>query len=247
MSTHLVPAFPDLSGARAQLAALEAQLAGRERELRDLQHELQALQARYFETLGALYAELTELNVAIVDAETRLGLRQPGAAHDSGDDDDDAGRPQDAVVSCSNRPVPSDDLKKMFRDLAKAIHPDLAVDEPARYRRHSLMAEANRAYAERDEDRLRLIMRAWERAPESVSGEDAEAEHIRLARRMAGVEMRLAAMDAHHDDLRRAAIYRLKDKIDAARRQGWDLFAEMVLQMRREISTARARLASLSR
>jgi hypothetical protein len=32
----------------------------------------------------------------------------------------------------------------MFRDIAKAIHPDRAHNSAARDRRHSLMAEANR-------------------------------------------------------------------------------------------------------
>jgi hypothetical protein len=44
----------------------------------------------------------------------------------------------------------------MFQDVARAVHPDALPDaqhdERTRYRRHSLMAEANRAYAERDED-----------------------------------------------------------------------------------------------
>ena len=82
----------------------------------------------------------------------------------------------------------------MFRDLAKAVHPDRAPDDRARYRRHSLMAEANRAYAERDEDRLRLILHAWERSPESVLGDDEEGESLRVRRRIAELDERLVAI-----------------------------------------------------
>jgi hypothetical protein len=47
--------------------------------------------------------------------------------------------------------------------------------------------------------------------------------------------------------LRTSAIWRLKGKIDAAKTQGWDLFGEMILQVKREIARANARLASLAR
>jgi hypothetical protein len=133
----------------------------------------------------------------------------------------------------------------VFRDLAKAVHPDLATDDRARYRRHSLMAEANRAYAERDEDRLRLILRTWERRPEAVSGDDSEADGRRVQRRTAEINERLLAIDAELVDLQSSAIARLKIKIDEARARNWDLLAEMALQVRREIGRASARLVSL--
>jgi len=50
--------------------------------------------------------------------------------------------------------TPSENLKKLYREVAKRVHPDLATEESERQRRHELMAEANRAYAEGDEARL---------------------------------------------------------------------------------------------
>ena len=56
----------------------------------------------------------------------------------------------------------TDAVRRLFRDVAKVIHPDLAHDPEARDRRHALMIEANRAYALGDEERLRWILQAWE-------------------------------------------------------------------------------------
>jgi hypothetical protein len=236
----------DLEPSRARLADLEVQLASRERDLAAFKSELQQLQARYLRDVGSLYARLTEIEAAVSEAEIRAGLRPPPGPDDlvddgsSSDSDDDV-----AGAGCSNRSAPSDDLKRVFRDLAKAIHPDLALDEPARCRRHSLMAEANRAYAERDADRLLLILRAWERSPESVPDDDPDADRLRVQRRMNQIDERLAAIEREFGDLRASAIGRLQHKIADAKRQGWDLFAEMVLQVKREVTRATAQLARL--
>lgn len=229
---------------RARLQALELELQTRESDLAALKDELHQLQSRYLRDIGGYYAQLSALEAAVVEAEVRAGLRPPFEVDDDAEDEPaerDAG-----AHGCSNRGAPSDDLKRVFRDLAKAIHPDLAEDEPARGRRHSLMAEANRAYAERDEDRLRLIMRAWERSPESaVVDDDPEAERTRVQRRVSDIDARLVMIQAELADLRSSAIWRLKGRIDDARQQGWDLFAEMVLQMKREIARANTRLHKL--
>jgi hypothetical protein len=228
---------------RARLETLTAEVAARGAALAGYARDLAALQARYLDEIGVLYAELAPLDQALADVEIRLGLRPPHEAADEADPDRTA--PVDATQLF--RGEPSADLKRAFRDVARAIHPDLAFDEAARYRRHSLMAEANRAYAERDEDRLRLILRAWERSPEAVIGDDADAEQARVERRIAELNERLIAIASELADLRASAIARLKLKIDEARERGWDLFAEMRLQVTGEIRRVRTRLAKLER
>ena len=174
------------SPSRARVVALEQQLALRDRELTVLKTELLALQDRYLTEIGPLYAELAELDAEVAEVEIRLGLR-PAESQELIDAEDDT----EPTAGCSNLSVPSADLKRIFRDVAKAVHPDRATDDAARFRRHSLMAEANRAYAEQDEDRLRLILRAWEQSPEAIVGETAEALEARLAGRALLLEVDL--------------------------------------------------------
>jgi len=240
----LQPAAPGSS--RERLAALEQQLTERERQLTTRSIELQDLQTRYLDSVGGLYRQVIDLEAAIVDAEIRAGLRspellEPADASDAGDDEVATA----AVDACASPSAPSSDLKRIFRNLAKTIHPDLALDDPARWRRHSLMAEANRAYAEQDEDRLRLILHAWERSPDAVWSDDPDSDDERLRRRIAQLEDRLLAIDRELAELERSAIAQLERKIGDAKRQGWDLVAEMVQEMKRDIRKATARLASL--
>jgi hypothetical protein len=240
MTTPSLHPVPFEAPGDARLAALEADVSRREAELMALKLELQDVQRHYLSQIGALYAELSELEAAVAEAEVRAGLRPPPVDDDA---DDPPGADRATTGSWTNRAQPSDELKKVFRDVAKSLHPDLALDEPARCRRHSLMAEANRAYAERDADRLRLILRAWERSPEAVADGEPDAPRRRAARRIAELDERLAAIDAEWADLRRSAIYQLRTKIERTRAEGWDLFAEMVVQVKSDIARARARLA----
>jgi len=238
------PAEPDPTAAR--LTDLELQVAARERELAALKIELQALQSRYLSEFGGLYAELNTLEAAIAEQEIRAGLRPP-PGDEADDDGETAGDTPDAGPGCSNRAVPSGTLKKIFRDVARAVHPDRAIDERTRYRRHSLMAEANRAYAEQDEDRLRLIMRAWEDSADSAIGGLSEPDKVRARRRLARLTDRLVEIDAELTDLRASAIARLQRRLEDTAAQGWDLFAEMLREVRREVARATARLAKLRR
>ena len=232
---------------RDEVAALERRVGHREQELLLLKTQLQQLQVRYLSELGSLYAELNGLDEELAQAEIKAGLRVPDEPEPDGSEEPaGAGSP-----GCSRTSAPSSALKAMFRDIARAVHPDAApaahADERTRYRRHSLMAEANRAYAERDEDRLRLILRAWKLDEDAEACADPDAERARLHRRAAALTQQLATLDAELDDMRSSAIAKLERRIGEARSQGWDLFAEMVRQIKREIAAAQIKLVRLRR
>jgi hypothetical protein len=242
--TSLAP-LPDAT--REHVAALELEVSAREAELAALKTGLRELHSRYLEDIGPLYAKLVPLDAAVAEAEIAAGLRSP-APDEAPGDDEASGDP--VLAGCGSASAPSGDLKRMFRDIARAVHPDTGhpdIDERTRYRRHSLMAEANRAYAERDEDRLRLILRAWQLDPDFAVSNDPDAERARLPRRAATLAARLVEIDAELAGLRRSAIARLKAKIEEAQRQGWDLFAEMRRQVEREIAMGKATLEKLRR
>jgi uncharacterized coiled-coil protein SlyX len=244
-SSALEPLRPDASAAR--LAELDARLTERETELEALKLDLRELQTKYLTDIGALYRDLNDLEAEALDAEVRAGLRPPPEAVEDEPAADVAESAADDDVSCGAQAAPSDMLKRVFRDVAKNIHPDRAGDDAARLRRHSLMAEANRAYAERDHDRLLLILRRWERSPDSVPDDDPDAERRRVQRRIVEIEERLAVIDAEFIELRNSAIARLKHKIEETRKKGWDLFAEMVMQVKADIARANARLVAARR
>jgi hypothetical protein len=107
------------------------------------------------------------------------------------------------------------------------------------------MIEANRAYALGDEERLRSILQAWEKSPEAVQGDDADAMRERMLRRIAQIEEQLAGYDADLAALQDTALWKLKAMVDEASKRGINLVADTVRRLKRDIMVARNRLAAM--
>lgn len=241
------PEARELVKKRAELAALETELAQRELDLATLAASLQAFESRYMRLVGVRYAELDELRAQIAEARARSNPDDPTlrekAARARAIAAETAGTLESARKQHrAERFVPDDNLRGLFREVAKRIHPDLATDESERERRHQLMADANRAYASGDEARLRAILDEWHSSPESVEGEGVGPELIRVIRKIHQVERRLSEIAANVAELIASDLYQLKQKSDAAEEQGeGDLLAQMAEQLKSEIAALRER------
>jgi hypothetical protein len=223
---------------RARVSELDVLRLARDREVNSLRADLAAFKIHYRQHVGTLYEQLDRLEEAIAEAELGELATQVGEPS-GGSDAPAAPRPPEPPR------FTSDAIRRLFRDVAKAIHPDLARDDLARERRHALMAEANRAYADGDETQLRIILQAWERSPEAVPGNDGPAIRLRLVRRIEQLEEQLAVMQIELDELHASPVQILKAKVDEATAKGRDLVAEVVARLRRDIMVATNRLAAM--
>ena len=222
----------------SRLADVEAALAERAAEVHRARTDVATFRLRYRNEVGLLHEELDELERAI--AELELGeisrrLDQDGESTDASADAQPESGPR----------LTSDAVRRLFRDVAKVIHPDLADDEHSRDRRHALMIEANRAYAVGDEERLRRILEAWENSPESVQGSDPEAAQRRLSRRISQLEEQLVIYTRELEELKASPLWQLKAMVDEAAARGKDLVADMVRRLQRDITAARNRLDAM--
>jgi hypothetical protein len=221
------------------VAELEAVLGERRNDFARAKSDLDAFEIDYRKRVGTLHEQLDKLELEIAEAELgELTKRLEGDAGSTGQ------RPPVA------RPAPaprytSDAARTLFRDVAKAIHPDLASDESTRDRRHTLMIEANRAYALGDEEQLRFILDAWERSPEAVVGSDPEAMRLRLERRIGQIEEQLEMLAGDLASLQDSPLGTLKAMVDEAAAKGKDLVRDMVGRLKRDILVATNRLDAI--
>ena len=229
----------DIRDLRARVSEQGALLDGRLARLTQLESELETFKVRYRREVGRRHDELDELDYAIAELELAELARQLGQERTD--------RPARAAAE-REEPAPrftSDAVRKLFRDVAKAIHPDLADNEHARQRRHHLMTEANRAYALGDERRLRAILQAWESSAGVVPASDADAARLQLLRRLAQIDDQLAACAGDLAALEESPLWRLKRMSDDASARGRDLVGEMVKELTRDILVARNRLDAI--
>jgi hypothetical protein len=246
------PGAEELARRKAQLLVLSGRLLDRERDLAAFRVELHAFETTYRKALGARYARLDEL------AERLEETAGPGGAADRPEPDDDDGPaeryPGQGLPGGQNwawgerepepepRPVVGEEAKRLFRQLARRIHPDLARDPAERERRTSLMMAANYAYEQGDVAALERLLDDWERSPEAVTGHDAVAELERTLRRIAQVEAGIRRIDEELAELEASAMGWLRRRVEKAAREGWDLLAHMVRELDRQITEAELEL-----
>jgi DnaJ-domain-containing protein 1 len=213
------PEEEELERKRLELADLETELVQKELDLTTLNAELHNFEREYTQIIGSRYVELEHIEAQITEymsyLESSRGFR------------------------------PSDSLKKLYREVAKRIHPDLVTDETEKKRRQQLMTEANQAYESGDEEKLKAILQNWESSPESVQGEGIAVELIRLIRKIAQCRQRLIAIEKELQLLEDTELYQLREQVISARDLGQDLLADMAQHLDEQISEAQQRLNKL--
>jgi hypothetical protein len=254
---QVLPEEWELKRKEIELAKYESTLAQRELELATFNAELHLFQARYLKILGGLYSQLDDLEAKIAEKQARLNPKnreaKKRAAEARAQAEESAKEAQSAQQNTKNPAAenqfnfkPTENLKKLYREVAKRIHPDLAADEKQRVKHQQLMAEANRAYEDGDEVRLRAILHQWESGPESVSGDEWGAKLVRVIRKIAQVKARLRAIDIEFLKLKESSLCQLKNKVVEAESKGRDLLAEMAVFMSQKIIEAEERLRNIS-
>jgi hypothetical protein len=236
MEWHPGPGAEELIRRKAQLQVLSKQLLDRERGLASFRNELHAFETSYRKALGSRYARLDELAERL--DETTADEDGPQGP----DPDGDGPAEREPDKEPERRPVIGDDAKRLFRQLARLIHPDLAGDPEERERRTNLMVAANDAYEQGDVAALERMLADWHASPEAVTGSGAAAELERTLRRIAQAEASMRKIDEELAELEASAMGWLRRRVEKAASEGWDLLAHMVRELDRQIGEAQVEL-----
>ena len=230
------PEEEELARKHEELAYLETEMAQGELDLATFLAELQAFESRYLRIVGARMADLDEIEAEMAETQARQrpddtrAQRKAASVRDQARESAEArGTAQEAGQVARFEPSP--ELKALFRDLAKRIHPDLSTDEQHLVRRTTLMAEANSAYRRGDSAGLERILTEWESAPEAVQGEGTAAELVRVIRMIAQVRRRLETIDTETAYMRQSDLHQLKLAVEDSEAAAHDLLAEMATEL----------------
>jgi hypothetical protein len=151
--------------------------------------------------LGPLYTRIEELDAEIAEAKAArtgdpedvrraqearaLVMPIPGVEDLMGGWMDGDGLYPEAVAMLTDQPVrppervrPSEEARKLYRELARKAHPDLAQEEDERKRREEFITRVNAAYARGDEALLRELAEEWAAGPVPPERRPSPAEEL---------------------------------------------------------------------
>lgn len=232
-----LPEEEELKEKRSELGRLREELAQRELRLVTLEAKLQKFEARYLRVVGIRLAELDRIEARIAEVHASLSPGDEAArkrafgARSRADKSTQVAEEATGNSDCDDSFRPSGTTKRLYRNLAKRLHPDLADTEEERARRNKWMAEVNRAYMASDDARLRAIQRQWESSPERVEGASTGAELVRTIRSIAMVQERLVTIDQEISELEVSPMHALKKKVREHEAQGRQLLEEMAADL----------------
>ncbi len=248
-----VPAGPTGGELLATTAAAEREaerlrdrLAAIEEEQATLEAELAVFNADYMREVVTVLAELHELEARIA------GL----VAKRSGTDEDKRAarsararaRETTAAVKAIPKtpgPLPTGDLKKLFREAAKRMHPDLAPDDDTRRHAEAFMKRLNQAFAASDAQAIVDLVRQWESSPYATGPVGEDLETARAARRVSALQAAVDRAQARLDEVRGSDLAGMMERAMAAAVTGTDLLAEWRASSEAALAAARTRLAEL--
>lgn len=244
----LAPEEIELNKKKKILDRLKDKLADREEEMADLRAELDQFEAQYKMEVARYYAEFDEIEAQIAEEEAKLvpddeeikkraeELRK--RAEESAADAED-------IHDCSQKWRPSLEAKKAYHNLARIIHPDLALDKDEKERRHVLMAKLNEAYSAGDQNRLNKLVEDFRDAPELVRGDSIGDELVRTIRQLWQVKNRLKELIVEKEKTELSELYTLREKSEAEMREGKNLLRQMGERAKTHILKAQRRLTNL--
>ncbi|MER5982640.1 hypothetical protein [Streptomyces sp. NPDC001787] len=163
--------------------------------------EVENFSRLHHQKLGPMYARLDELDALIAEARAaRTGdpedvrkaqearavvMPMPGVDELFHDWMDSDGLSPEAASMLTEQPVrppkrvrPSEEARKLYRELARKAHPDLAQDERERERRDEFITRVNAAYGRGDEALLRELVEEWAAGPVPPEAPLSESEEL---------------------------------------------------------------------
>ncbi len=230
-----------------ELAGLQTRLADLEFQLFNLLLELSDFETAYRGRVGQIYADLDEIEALIAEKIAKKMPQDGKAAEAAGNARRQAeeSRKEAAALSVTSQPVRSGSLRDLYRTAAKHLHPDLSRDAADRELRERLMAEANLAYAQGDEDRLRAVIEEYNSSPDTVVGTDVAADLVRAIRRISLGSKRIEQIESEIVGLKESELFKLKAIVANGALEGKDVLGEMVERLSRQLQVRRMHLGSL--
>ncbi len=221
-------------------AGLESKLALRELEYATRHAELLVFEARYFSIVGIRLAQVDRLFATLAERAAKAcpqDLKASSAAAEANKRAQDA---EDTLRFETDKPTStyqtSDLLKKLYREAARMVHPDLGSDDQDRERRDHAMRALNEAYERSDATAMQRVVDEFKAG--SISSPIMNlAQHLDAIRvKITNVKRRLLQISKDLQTMEDSELFQLFSKANVATGRGQDLLRLMANELDDEIT-----------
>lgn len=236
-----------LTRLRAEITQVQDELIEAEAELADQKADIATFEYEYNARVGYLLDNLTALEAEVKHYLDRIksirNKRIFGTEHVPVEEQYRRvwQQPPQPPPPPPAPPSPATEaqIKKLYRQLARRFHPDLATNDADRMRRTDMMTAINDAYAARSMTELMALARQAESAQmeTAVHSDRTAAEMIqvlemeihRCRRRLREIDLEMANLHQHH-------LVALMLEVKLARQQKRDVLGEMAQELERKVA-----------
>lgn len=246
---------PEIHSLRLEVADRKDTIAELELELSDTRNELSRFEIEYESRVGHLQRRLEDAEEQLKTARRRAS-KQSQWGEDTDDDEipdvmeqfrrtwsqQESPPPSPPVEEPPNE-VSKEELKTLFRTLAKLYHPDLVTDTYTKKRRVEVMAKINKAYAAGDVATLQSLLEPPS-SPEAPRRKARAEIIVDLRAELQRLDRVVRDLQSDLNQLINSETVRLMLDVTIAQREGRDLLGEMAEQLMVEIERVEAEYRS---
>jgi hypothetical protein len=236
-------------------------------EIEELKQALGRFQVEYNARVGQLYVELDKLELLIQEYRLRIRLivderkarlqeiedevkrRFSARWQETRQTERETSGASEAYERQKAEPKldeeTAQELKHLYRELARRFHPDLAETDEERQENGEVMAEINEAYAQKDLGKLREIAEREGERLRSVPGETPAEKLARLSRESHRLDDVIQRLQSELEELKRSPTGEMMQKVEKARGDGQDILAELTENLEEQIRRKREELGDL--
>jgi hypothetical protein len=137
------------------------------------------------------------------------------------------------------------ELKSLYRELAKLLHPDLVLDPEEKERRHILMQEINEAYQTNNIQKLIEIFEKEKNNPDHIKGEDIGSSLVRIIRKISQVDSRIIQINTQLEEIHKSDIFKLFMTVENEKSKGIDLLEKIQNDLESQITFIQSQIENL--
>ena len=137
------------------------------------------------------------------------------------------------------------ELKSLYRELAKLLHPDLVLDPEEKDRRHILMQIINEAYQTNNIEKLLQIYNEEKNNPDLIKGEDIGSSLVRVIRKISQIDSRIAQIEKEISEIHETDLFKLFNTIKNEKIKGIDLLEKLQSDLDSQIVFIQSQIENL--